>query len=497
MAGVAQVDVEQVVRERIASMQTRWQTEALNAISDAEGRWKKSEKEKLDAARKEWSEEKDRLLKDMASAVPAVDLEGIVIERMRAAQAKWQEEAVGALVDAENRWKATEAERIKTMRAEMQKEFDSRIKDPGSLDVDMIVQKKMAASQQKWQEEFLKVLADSEKKWKTGEAERLKEAKAQWEKESGGKAGSGARLRVAHRAPMSRSWSRNGSETELAVMEAVWRSEEAQRLKAAEKEFGKQFEKKFSELELQHIEDLQKLHAAEAKLVELQAATPKDAKAQRAVEQERLAAAEKEWAASAEKRLKSAEEDWKAGEAQRLQAAEAAWKTGEQKRLNDLRAELTAAEDKRRLDVPLRRADPHRRNSSKPPRPPGRRRRICASRRRRPPGKPPRSATATMPKSAWRSAEQKRLDEAHVTWQSQTERRFALIEKQVKDYQTQQAAIIEAPGRREAGRCRGRLENRGSRALARRPNRVGSHDAGDRRVAGTDRRAAAGGGRRS
>ena len=440
VAGVAQVDVEQVVRERIASMQTRWQTEALNAISDAEGRWKKAEKEKLDAARKEWIEEKDRLLRDMASAVPAVDLEGIVIERMRAAQAKWQEEAVGALVDAENRWKATEAERIKTMRAEMQKEFDSRIKDPGSLDVDMIVQKKMAASQQKWQEEFLKVLADSEKKWKTGETERLKEAKAQWEKESG-KAGSGSASGGASSADVDKLV-KERVETELAVMEAVWRSEEAQRLKASEKEFGKQYEKKFSELELQHIEDLQKLHAAEAKLVDLQAATPKDAKAQRAVEQERLAAAEKEWAASAEKRLKSAEEDWKAGEAQRLQAAEAAWKTGEQKRLDDLRAELTAADDKRRLETASS-GGPASAEQLKAAEAAWKAAEELRFKGAQAAWKAAEERHRHDAEAAWRSAEQKRLDEAHVTWQSQTERRFALIEKQVKDYQTQQAAIIE------------------------------------------------------
>ncbi len=54
-----------------------------------------------------------------------------------------------------------------------------------------------------------------------------------------------------------------------------------------------------------------------------------------------------------------------------------------------------------------------------------------------------------------------------------------------------------APGRREAGRRRGGLEDRGSRAPARRPGRVGSHHARQRCVAGTDRRTAAGGGRRS
>jgi hypothetical protein len=442
VAGVPQVDVEQVVRERIASMQTRWQTEALNAISDAEGRWKKAEKEKLDAARKEWVEEKDRLLKDMASAVPAVDLEGIVIERMRAAQAKWQEEAVGALVDAENRWKAAEAERIKTMRAELQKEFDSRIKDPGSLDVDLIVQKKMAASQQKWQEEFLKVIADSEKKWKAGEAERLKEAKAQWEKDFAGKAGSGSSSSGGASAADIEKQVKERVETELAVMEAVWRSEEAQRLKAAEKEFGKQYEKKFSELELQHIEDLQKLHSAEAKLVELQAATPKDAKVQRAVEQERLAAAEKEWAASAEKRLKSAEEDWKAGEAQRLQAAEAAWKAGEQKRLDDLRAELTAAEDKRRLETASS-GGPASAEQLKAAEAAWKAAEELRFKEAQATWKAAEERHRHDAEAAWRSAEQKRLDEAHVTWQSQTERRFALIEKQVKDYQTQQAAIIE------------------------------------------------------
>lgn len=420
VAAAPQIDTEAVVRERIAAMQTRWQTEALNAISDAEARWKKSEKEKIDAARKEWQDEKERLLKDMAAAVPAVDLESIVVERMRAAQGRWQQEAVGSLLDAEAKWKEAEAARMKAARTEWQKEVDQRIKDSGSLDIDMIVQKKMAGAQQKWQEEFIRVLEDTEKKWKTAEAERLKEAQAQWERNNAGKGqpGGGA----AGAADIEKQVKQR-VESELAVMEAVWRSEEAQRLKAAEKEA----EKKFSKLELQHLEDLQKLHTAEGKLVELQAGAPKDGKVQRAAEQERLAAAEKEWAATADKRLKSAEEDWKASEQQRLQVAEAAWKAAETKRLEEAQAEWAVAEAQRRKgDASLDSATLEEQLK------------VAEAAWKAAEAKHLQDAEA-----AWRSAEQKRLDEAHVTWQTQTERRFGLIEKQLKDYQAQQASIQE------------------------------------------------------
>src|SRR5262245_50504111 len=415
-----QVDVEAVVRERIASMQTRWQTEALSAISDAETRWKKAEKERIDAARKEWQEEKERILKDMATAVPAVDLESIVIERMRTAQGRWQQEALASLNEAEGRWKTEEAGRMKAARAEWQKELDQRVKDTGSVDIDVIVQKKVAGAQQKWQEEFVKVLEDTEKRWKAGEADRLKEAQAQWERNSGKSAGSSA----ASSADIEKQVKQRLA-AELAITEAAWRTEEGQRLKAAEKDWSREAEKKYATLELLHIEDLQKLHAAEAKLVELRGSGSKDAKAQRAAEQDRLVAAEKEWAATAEKRLKSAEADWKAGEQQRLQVAEASWKAAEAKRLEAARAEWLAAAPPPRADtIDSAVLDQHIKAAEAAWK-------IAEEKRLR-------DAEAT-----WRDAEQKRLDDAHVLWQSQTERRFSLIEKQVKDYQTQQVGLTE------------------------------------------------------
>ena len=411
------------MRERIASMQTRWQTEALNAISDAETRWKKAEKERIDAARKEWQEEKERILKDMATAVPAVDLES---HRHRAdahgAGGAGSRKHSPLLPRRKGGWKTEEAARLNAARAEWQKELDQRVKESGSIDIDPIVQKKVAAAQQKWQEEFIKVLEDTEKRWKAGEAERLKEAQAQWESNAGKGAAPLAGPAAWTKRPLS------------SASMPRWRSpkrrgapRKAQRLKSAEKEWGREAEKKYATLELRHIEDLQKLHAAEAKLVELRRraqgcqGTARRRAGAPGRRREGMGRHRREAPQVGRRGLEGGGAAAPAGRRDRLEGRRA-------KRLEDARdAEwlATASPQPRTADaIDASALEQH----SRPPRPAGR---------------SPRRSDLQDAEAAWRSAEQKRLDEAHVLWQSQTERRFSLIEKQVKDYQTQQAGITD------------------------------------------------------